>query len=314
MNTPRTIRPSTAMEEKADEPWTWGEPRWRSAVNQVRAGRSLRPSVWRGGTKVAVAISFDTDHESGTLRNRQASTSPGGLAQGEYGSRVAVPRILRVLARYDIPATYFVPGVVAKLHPEEVRAILDSGHEIGVHGWIHERNVDLTADVERDLTLRAIETLQEVGGKPVCGIRTPSWDFTLHTLGIIRESGILYDSSMMADDDPYELLEEDRPTGIVEVPVEWIRCDNTYFKMDRETTLRPYSSPEAVLEIWKAEFNGALAEGGLFQMTFHPHVIGHRSRIRMLEELLEYVRSHSGVWFATHEQIAKYVAAQVTVQ
>jgi peptidoglycan/xylan/chitin deacetylase (PgdA/CDA1 family) len=142
------------------------------------------------------------------------------------------------------------------------------------------------------------------------GLRTPSWDFSRHTLAIVRELGLLYDSSLMADDEPYELLEEGQPTGVVELPVEWIRDDYPYFGMDRFSGLRPHTPPESVLGIWQAEFDGALAEGGLFLLTMHPHVIGHRSRMAMLEELIRYMRSFSGVWFATHAQVAAYVKAQ----
>jgi peptidoglycan-N-acetylglucosamine deacetylase len=141
--------------------------------------------------------------------------------------------------------------------------------------------------------------------RPV-GIRTPSWDFSQHTLAITREMGLLYDSSLMADDEPYELLEDGEPTGVVELPVEWIRDDAVYFNMDRFSALRPYTPPSAVLEVFKAEFDGAYEEGGLFLLTMHPHIIGHRSRVRILDELIRYIRSHSGVWFTTHAEVAQY--------
>src|SRR5262249_20911675 len=100
----------------AGEPaWTWEEPRWRAAVNKVRAGRSLKPAHWKNGARVCVALSFDSDHETSTLR--EGSTSPGRLAQGEYGARVGVPRILDLLRRHDLRASFFVPGVIATLHP-----------------------------------------------------------------------------------------------------------------------------------------------------------------------------------------------------
>jgi len=118
--------------------------------------------------------------------------------------------------------------------------------------------------------------------------------------------GLLYDSSLMADDDPYELLEDGEPTGMVELPVEWIRDDAVYFNMDRFSSLRPYTPPSAVLEVFKAEFDGAYEESGLFLLTMHPHIIGHRSRIRLLDELIHHIRSHTGVWFATHAEVAQY--------
>jgi hypothetical protein len=93
----------------------------------------------------------------------------------------------------------------------------------------------------------------------------------------------------------------------VELPVEWIRDDAIYFNMRMDSPLRPYTPPGSVLDIWKAEFDGAAAEGGLFLLTMHPHVIGHRSRLALLEALVRHMRAAPGVWFATHAQVARYV-------
>ncbi|NQW10495.1 MAG: polysaccharide deacetylase [Alphaproteobacteria bacterium] len=286
------------------ESWKWEEQRWRSIVDKVRAGRPLKPSQWKDGAKVAVALSFDSDHESSTLR--WGHSSPGRLSQGQYGNRVAIPRIKDLLDRFGIKATFFVPAVVAMLHPEEQRSLAEEGHEIGIHGWIHELNSQLPPKNERELQMRSADQLEKITGVRPVGIRTPSWDFSQHTLAISREMGLLYDSSLMADDEPYEILEDGQPTGMVELPVEWIRDDAVYFNMDRFSALRPYTPPSAVLEIFMAEFDGAYDEDGLFLLTMHPHIIGHRSRIRLLEELIRYIRSHTGVWFATHAEIAQY--------
>lgn len=285
-------------------PWRWEDERWRGLVRKVRAGRSLKPERWKDGARVAVALSFDSDHESSTLR--WGEFSPGKLSQGQYGARAGIPRIRRVLAEHDIPASFFVPAVVAKLHPDEQRALVGEGHEIGLHGWIHELNSQLSPEEERDLQLRAADVLEETTGARPVGIRTPSWDFSAHTLAISREMGLLYDSSLMADDEPYELMENDEPTGMVELPVEWIRDDAPYLNMERFSGLRPYTAPADVLDIFKAEFDGALRESGLFLLTMHPHIIGHRSRITILEALIEYIRGFDDVWFANHADIARY--------
>src|SRR5262245_25409197 len=141
----------------SDPSWSWPEHRWRGAVDKVRAGRSLKPAKWKDGARVCVALSFDPDHETGTLR--EGSTSPGRLSQGQYGSRAGIPRILALLERHRIKASFFVPAVVAQLYPEEQRDIVAAGHEIGMHGWIHERTSILPEDVERDLMRRAFDTL-----------------------------------------------------------------------------------------------------------------------------------------------------------
>ncbi|CND61933.1 putative xylanase/chitin deacetylase [Mycobacterium tuberculosis] len=287
------------------QPWLWDEPTWRGHVQRVRAGRPLRPRSWPGEAKVAVALSFDSDHE--TIPLRDGELLPGKLSQGEYGARVGVPRILKLLERFEAPSTFFMPAVSALLHDGEAKSYADAGHEVALHGWIHERNTHLPAGVERDLAFRAADTLERLTGTRPAGIRTPSWDFSSDSLGIIRELGLTYDSSLMADDDCYEILADGEPTGIVELPVEWIRDDMPYFMMERFSTLRPYTPPRGVLSIWRDEFDGAYAEGGIFQLTLHPHCIGHRSRVSMLTELLEHIASHEGVWFATHAQIADHV-------
>ena len=118
--------------------------------------------------------------------------------------------------------------------------------------------------------------------------------------------GLIYDSSLMADVDCYELLENGEPTGVVELPVEWIRDDAVYFNMNRFSGLRPHTSPEAVFDIFRREFEAAYREGGLFQLTMHPHVIGYRSRLWILEELIALMRSLPGVWFATHADVVRH--------
>jgi peptidoglycan/xylan/chitin deacetylase (PgdA/CDA1 family) len=287
------------------QPWQWDEQTWRGHVARVRAGRSLRPGSWPGGARAAVALSFDSDHE--TIPLRDGETRPGKLSQGEYGARVGAPRVLRLLDRHGIPASFFMPAVSALLHPGEVRDYVAAGHEVAMHGWIHERNMLLSPADERELALRAADTLEKLSGTRPVGIRTPSWDFSDHTLAITRELGLSYDSSLMADDEPYELLADGEPTGVVEIPVEWIRDDAPYLMMDRYAALRPYTPPRQVAGIWRDEFDAAYAEGGLFQLTLHPHIIGHRSRMAALAELLDHIAAHQGVWYATHAQVAEHV-------
>jgi peptidoglycan/xylan/chitin deacetylase (PgdA/CDA1 family) len=290
------------------EPWQWSEEEWRGRVNRVRAGRSLKPAQWPGGKRCAVALSFDSDHETNELRD--GGVSVGRMSWGQYGNRVGVPKILDLLKRESIPATFFVPAVAALLYPDEQRRVVAEGHEIGLHGWIHELNSVLPEPVERDLHFRAADALTTITGIRPVGMRTPSWDFSPATLKIQRELGLVYDSSLMADNDPYELLEAGEPTGIVELPVEWIRDDAPYFNMNRFQALRPYTPPPAVLDIFLREFEGAYAEGGLFLLTMHPHVTGYRSRMFILDGLIHAAKAKGDCWFATHADIARYCALQ----
>ena len=290
------------------EPWRWEEPVWREIVGRARAGRSLKPARWPDGARCAVTLSFDADHE--TIPLRDADESPMRISQGQYGNRQGVPRLRRLLEEHGLPATFFYPAVSAMLHPDEVRGLADAGHEIGIHSWIHEKNTDLPYENERDLTFRAADVLERIAGVRPVGIRTASWDFSVNTLRIVRELGLVYDSSLMADDEPYELLAAGEPTGVVELPPEWIRDDAVYFNMLRFSGLRPYTPPSAVEEIFRAEFEGAWEEGGLFLLTMHPHVIGHRSRVPLLRRLIEGMKAKGGCWFATHAQVAQWCRDQ----
>ena len=299
-----------AQQKPEQKPWLLSQDDIKSMVSKVRAGKDLTPPTWPEGAKVAVALSFDFDAETNALRD--SDYSPGILSQGEYAARVALPRILALLDKYRIPASFFVPAVSALLHPDEIKAIVAKGrHEVGMHGWIHERNSLLSEEEERDLMRKSFAALKEMTGKAPVGIRTPSWDFSPSTLKIIRELGLLYDSSLMADDRPYELLEAGKPTGVVELPVEWLLDDYPYFGFERYAAIRPHIAPMDVMSIWAAEFDKAFEEGTLFVLTMHPKYTGHRSRIVMLEKLIEYMLSRKSVWFATHEDIARYVKKEM---
>ncbi len=292
--------------ERAPEPgWTWSMERIVATVDSVRAGRSLQPTTWPDGARVAVLLSFDVDNETIALRFGQPTV--GDLSQGEYGARVGLPRVVDVLDRYRVPATFFIPSVSLRLNPQMADVIKRSGrHEFAAHGWVHEMNSSLDSATERALVVRAVEELTALTGERPVGYRAPSWNFSPNTLRIIRDLGFRYESSLMADDRPYELLASGQPTGIVELPVEWI--------LDDAPLLNPrgdrYSTPREVLQVYIDEFDVAYRERTMFLLTMHPHYIGHRSRILILERLIEHIRSKPGVWFATHREAAEYVRAQ----
>lgn len=287
------------------QPWQWPEQEWRRLVGRVRAGRSLRPAKWKDGAQFAVALAFDSDHETNELRD--GGRSINRLAWGQYGHRVGVPRILALLEKYAVPASFYVPAVTALLYPDEQRRIVAAGHEIGVHGWIHELNSTLALADERDLLMRSLDTLEQVTGQRPTGYRSPSGDFSENTLPLLRDLGFSYDSSLAADDDCYELEMHGEPTGVVEIPFDWLRDDAVYFLMHRFQGLRPYTAPSDVFDIFKRELDAAYEEGGLFELTMHPHVITNRSRIWIVEELIRYAKSlPGGVWFARHDEIVAY--------
>ena len=292
--------------QEAAEPWNWSEEYVRSAVNQVRAGRDLNPESWPGGARVAVLLSYDVDNE--TVQGlRTGTVSVGPLSQGQYGARVALPRVVRLMDEQQVPSTFFFPAWSLKLAPEQADVIQESGmHEIAVHGWIHELNTSLDAETEERLLRQAIDAIEEITGERPVGYRAPSWNHSPNTLSIVRELGFLYESSLMHDDRPYELMQNGEATGMVELPVEWILDDAPLFNPRGNS----YMNPRDVMQVWIDEFDKAWEERTMFLLTMHPHVIGHRSRMVALEGLVAHMKAKGGVWFATHEEAARYVRAQ----
>jgi peptidoglycan/xylan/chitin deacetylase (PgdA/CDA1 family) len=195
------------------------------------------------------------------------------------------------------------------LHSEMVKMIqLDERHEIGFHSYAHENPLELSAADEWSAYEKGIALFVEHVGKRPTGFRSAAWDLTPATINIVKALGFTYDSSMMADDRPYLLLSEGAPTGLVELPVEWILDDWPYFQLDWAEGQNSMRNANDVFSIWRDEFDVAYDEGTMFILTMHPQVIGHRYRIKMLDRLVQHMKSKPGVWFATHEQIARFVS------
>ena len=288
-----------------EQKWTWSVERLEKAVGQVRAGRDLTPKSWPNGAKVAVLLSFDVDNE--TIAWWEGEPTISDLSRGEYGSRVALKRVVDLLLAENVPASFFIPALSLHLVPrmaDEIKRL--PRHEFAVHGWIHERNTQVPPEKEREFIVNAQKKLIELTGETPVGYRAPSWNFSPVTPQIIMDMGYIYESSMMSDDRPYELVVGGKPTGIVELPVEWILDDAPLLdpRGDR------YSAPREWLQVQKDEFDVAYEEGTMFLLTMHPHYIGHRSRIVVLKELINHIQSKGNVWFATHKEAAEYVREQ----
>ena len=282
----------------------WTEEQLQQAVAPARAGQRLTPKSWPNDSRVAVCLSFDVDNESYLLA--RGETSPTTLSAADFGAQTGLPRILALLDRHQVPASFFIPAVSAILHPEMIPAIMKSGrHEIGVHGWIHESLPPLSRADEDRLLNRAIDYLTNAAGKKPVGYRAPAWAFSQHTVSLLRRAGFLYDSSLQAMDEPYELISNGEQTGIVELAIDWTLTETPY--LGRGGTM---PSPELLYQLYKEEFDGAYEQHTMFVLTLHPHVTGHRAPMRHLDQLITYMKSKPGVWFATCEQIARYVKPQ----
>lgn len=287
----------------------WTDAQLRENSGRVRAGRSLTPKAWPNGARVAIALTFNVSNSANQLA--RGDTAVVAMTGGEFGAAQGLPRVLDLLDRHNVPATFFVAGVADLVDPHMVQEIAKrKQHEIGVLGWSDENVASLdNADEEMRLLTRAIERLAKSAGRRPASARGPSGTVSRHTMALLKKAGVLYDSSLQARDEPYEVLLEGQPSGIVELPNNVYRNDQRFLTSGR-TGPGLLPSPELIFETFRDDFDIAYREGTLFVLTLHPHVVGMRSRIIYLEKLVEYMKGKPGVWFATGEQIARYVKQQ----
>jgi peptidoglycan-N-acetylglucosamine deacetylase len=259
---------------------------------------------------LSVCLTFDFDAIScwiGTLR----TANPVELSRGEFGP-YALPRILRLLRDFEVKATFFVPGHTALAYPRHVAAIIEDGHEIGAHGWVHEHPSQFSTDVQRAVFEHALAALNAVAGISPRGYRAPGLDYTPDTVELLLEYGFSYDASFIGSDFyPYYLRSGDRWSSsgpyvfgevvdIVGVPFVYALDDIPHFEV-MPPMFSKQARPSEVLEIWRDEFDFAYAEcpGGVFDLTMHPQCIGRGPRLRMLGELVEHMMSKTGITFTT---------------
>lgn len=261
--------------------------------------------------RLAVALTFDFDAESYWLYLTRGE-APSAVSRGTYGAREGVPRILRLLDKYGLPATFFVPGYTADQHPDLVRAIVDADHEIGHHGYLHEPPNLLTPEEERRMVERGLESLDRVVGKKPLGFRSPSAELSRSTLGLLAEYGFEYDSSQFGADRPYWVEDNGQRLNLVEVPMAVELTDSCHFMFlvapGAPIALPGLSAPSKVEEIWRGDFDGAYEEGddACYVLTMHPWIIGRYHRMQMVERLVRHMLEHDGVWFARMGEIASY--------
>lgn len=266
----------------------------------------LSGEVWPEGKRCAVGLSFDFDAETLWFRTlKQSDSMP--MSRGAYGARVGVPRILRLLKEYGVPATFFVPGWTADKYPDLVEQMVRDGHEIGHHGYEHEYVVNKPREVEEEILERGIESLRRITGVVPRGYRAPAGNVGPNTFGLLLAHNFLYDSTLMADELPY-WVEVEGSGRLVEIPIAWELTDTPHFLFSYVPYYVGMSSQEKVYEIWEAEFEGAYAEGGFFNLVMHPQIIGRRHRMQMLERLVRRMLEKGDVWFATHAQVAETFA------
>jgi peptidoglycan/xylan/chitin deacetylase (PgdA/CDA1 family) len=253
-------------------------------------------SFWPKGYKCCVNLSFDYDSDSATIWRTPLDIV--NQSRGRFAPNVAIPRILEVLARHELKATFYTPGWTADKYPDSVESIIEHGHEVGAHGYTHERLAELSWELEESVFERSLVTLKKFGVKPE-GFRAPYWLISDRTIERIKQFGFKYDSDFMDSDMPYMLEWRGKPTGLVELPVEWMLDDWPQFDTYRR-------SPEDAYKVWKAEFEGIYRLERYFGLTCHPQAIGRISRLDMLEMLITEMEQKGDVWFATGKEVADW--------
>ncbi len=249
-------------------------------------------------TASTVCLTFDFDAVSPWLHIDDGRNTPTNRSRGLYGAEVGAPNVLDFLADRDLPATWFVPGHTVDSFPAVCERVADAGHELAHHGWSHTPPGEYESRAaERTDLVRGIESHESLTGSPPDGYRSPSWDYSEHTVELLVELGFDYSSSGMAREfHPYPVRADHAPAdaaydpgdpvGLLEVPVSWARDDYPPLAFSGQ---RGYTPEPAVFEDWTAQFDHAPADG-VFVLTMHPQVIGREDRLAKLGDFVAHVR------------------------
>jgi len=263
--------------------------------------------IWPNGHRCAAMLCFDVDGETTALSEDPALAGRRTLmSQCEYGPRIGVPRLLGLLEHLEIPATFFVPGYIAENHPRMIEAIVADGHEIGLHGYLHEKLAPLSEPEEEAILIRSIEILTHLTGSKPAGYRAPWFEINLWTPALLARHGIQYCASEMGDDVPYF-----HENGLVEIPGQWMLEDWEQFAFNAEPAwgFVPENC-EKVYDLWMREYEAMRDFGCCFVLTLHPWLSGRPSRVRLLERIVRDIQGDGAAWFASGAEIARYVLAR----
>ncbi len=233
---------------------------------------------------IEVCLTFDFDAESVQVRQKEEQ---GRVSKGQFAVRRGIPRILALLKKYGIKATFFTCGWVAEKYPELVNKIVDDDHELGAHGYLHEYFDQLSTQEEETVIEKMTTPLLDFSDK-IKGFRAPYWQLSPNTLKLVSEAGYIYDSSLFSDDRPYFIPS----LNLLEFPVEWFLDDWVIFEIHQH-------SPTSALDIWKSQFDSFMeiedisTNRRVFTLTCHPAAIGHVYRLNVLDKLINHMKMNN---------------------
>jgi len=249
-------------------------------------------------------LTFDLDAEAmWTARDPSYASRPILMSQGAYGWKVGTGRILRLLARYGIRTTFFIPGLIVEQRPALMEQILAAGHEIAHHSYSHAWILGLTAEQEREEMEKGIAAIERASGRKPRGWRSPAAEISAATMPMLVEYGFDYSSNFFDDDSPYIHTVAGKRTKIVELPFRWVLDDAPFFQYSIVLPGRTMQAPSALLEAWKSEFDVLYEEKRMMMVGMHPQLIGQPSRLKALEGLIEHALGRSDVWIGRCDEI-----------
>ena len=272
-----------------------------------RESRIENPIPWPHGARCAASFSFDVDIDS-MLRLTYEEKTPQRLATLSWlgYEELAVPRLVRLYEEMGVRQTFFFPGYCIDTYPKLVEAVLEGGHEVGLHGYLHEVMNDQDAATELEILERGLEAAGKLMDSPPVGWRAPLYAISDRSPELLLDHGFVYDASLMEDDQPYLLR---TPKGdLVELPSETANDDWTHYAHvpDLEYMMQ-IRAPHVAEEVYRAEFEAAYRHGGLWISVWHPSISARLSRLEVLVGMLRDMLERGDVWVAPLSEIAMHV-------
>lgn len=269
---------------------------------------------WPEGFQSAAVFSFDVD--GSCMQQLMDGNTLGNHSVGDYGPKIAVPRIMDLMDKYDIKAMFYVPGWTAERYPYLVQEIHRRGHEVGSHGYLHENFSRLSEAEETEIHDKSMKIMTDIVGVRPRSFRCPGGPLTDRTIKNLYERGYDCDSSSVNDYFPSRVKIDGKEVAMAEVPWSWLVDDFGYFwggahvsafGSGRATVFNPLMSPKDVAEYWLTEFDGVHQLGGLFTVLNHPRAIGRVARLRALEKVILRIKETPGVWLTNIRSVADWV-------
>lgn len=279
--------------------------------------------------EILCAFGVDVDAVAGWLGSYAGEDSPDDISRGMFAGEVGSPRLLNLFKKYNLRTTWFIPGHSAETFPDQMKAVADAGHEIGVHGYSHENPIAMTREQEEAILDKCLDVLTKLSGKRPTGYVAPWWEFSPVTNELLLDRGIKYDHSLMHNDfHPYYVrvgdtwtkidyskhpdawmkpLVRGKETDLVEIPASWYLDDlPPMMFIKKAPNSHGFVSPRHLEESWRDQFDWVYRENdhAVFTMTIHPDVSGRPQVLLMLERLIEHIQKQQGTKFLTFDEIA----------